>query len=141
MLHDRILLLVQYVTGVVAGMQSSSLANSVYSLVRFYPSGSAKKDYATLRALSALLASLPASEDKNFRDEFDTVSFDSPYLLYTVLELTPLPPQEYEDVQLTAYLSTLTKSANILNDVCTKHTPTYLFTLISIYSSLTDMWY
>jgi hypothetical protein len=26
--------------------------------------------------------------------------------------------QEYEDVQLTAFLSSLTKSANILNDVC-----------------------
>ncbi|KAI0343983.1 COP9 signalosome subunit 6 [Trametopsis cervina] len=80
MLHDRILLLVKYVTDVVAG--------------------SPKKDHSTLRALSALIASLPASEDKNFREEFDT---------------------EYEDVQLTAYLSTLTKSANILNDLVDKH--------------------
>ena len=58
--------------------------------------GSAKKDHATLRALSALIASLPASENKGFREEFDT---------------------EYEDVQLTAYLATLTKSSNILNEV------------------------
>ncbi|KAI0702430.1 COP9 signalosome subunit 6 [Cytidiella melzeri] len=80
MLHDRILVLVKYITEVVAG--------------------SAKTDHTTLRALSALLASLPASEDKNFREEFDT---------------------EYEDVQLTAYLSTLTKSANILNDLVDRH--------------------
>ena len=55
-----------------------------------------KKDHATLRALSGLIASLPASENREFREEFDT---------------------EYENVQLTAYLATLTKSANILNDV------------------------
>ena len=29
------------------------------------------------------------------------------------------PLQEYEDVQLTAYLSTITKSTNMLNDVRT----------------------
>ncbi|KAI0639109.1 COP9 signalosome subunit 6 [Trametes polyzona] len=80
MLHDRILLLVKYVTDVIAG--------------------SAKKDHATLRALSALIASLPASENSEFREEFDT---------------------EYEDVQLTAYLATLTKSANLLNDLVDKH--------------------
>ncbi|THH23108.1 hypothetical protein EUX98_g8074 [Antrodiella citrinella] len=75
MLHDRILVLVKYVTDVIAGQ--------------------ATKDHATLRSLSALIASLPASGHKEFRDEFDT---------------------EYEDVQLTAYLSTLTKSASLLND-------------------------
>ena len=36
--------------------------------------GTATKDHATLRALSALIASLPASQDKEFREEFDTVS-------------------------------------------------------------------
>ncbi|TBU64764.1 COP9 signalosome subunit 6 [Dichomitus squalens] len=80
MLHDRIMLLTRYVSEVVAG--------------------SAKKDHATLRALSALIASLPASENKGFRDEFDT---------------------EYEDVQLTAYLATLTKSSNILNELVDRH--------------------
>ncbi|CDO70241.1 hypothetical protein BN946_scf184942.g41 [Trametes cinnabarina] len=80
MLYDRILLLVKYVSDVIAG--------------------SATKDHATLRALSALIASLPASENKEFREEFDT---------------------EYEDVQLTAYLATLTKSANLLNDLVDKH--------------------
>jgi len=80
MLHERILLLVKYVTDVIAGQ--------------------ATRDHATLRALSALIASLPATENKAFRDEFET---------------------EYEDVQLTAFLSSLTKSANILNDLVDKH--------------------
>ncbi|KAJ3576140.1 hypothetical protein NP233_g619 [Leucocoprinus birnbaumii] len=76
MLHERILVLVKYVTDVIAGQ--------------------AQKDHATLRSLTALVASLPATENKAFRHEFDT---------------------EYEDVQLTAFLSSLTKSSNILNDV------------------------
>ncbi|KAF8213451.1 maintenance of mitochondrial structure and function-domain-containing protein [Mycena galopus ATCC 62051] len=80
MLHDRIMVLVKYVSEVVAGQ--------------------APKDHATLRSLSALIASLPATENNAFRDEFET---------------------EYEDVQLTAFLSSLTKSANILNDLVDKH--------------------
>jgi len=80
MLHERIMVLVKYVTEVVAGQ--------------------ATKDHAVLRSLSALMASLPATESPGFREEFDT---------------------EYEDVQLTAYLSSLTKSANILNDLVDKH--------------------
>ncbi|EIN13648.1 Mov34-domain-containing protein [Punctularia strigosozonata HHB-11173 SS5] len=80
MLHDRIILLVQYVTDVLAGQEPI--------------------DHGTLRSLSALIASLPASENPAFRTEFET---------------------EYEDVQLTALLSTLTKSANTLNDFVDKH--------------------
>lgn len=80
MLHDRILVLVQYVSAVIAG--------------------EAKPDHAVLRALSALVASLPASENLQFREEFET---------------------EYADVQITAYLSALTKSTNILNDLVDKH--------------------
>nr|GAT49708.1 predicted protein [Mycena chlorophos] len=80
MLHDRILVLVKYVTDLIAGQ--------------------AQTDHATLRALSALVASLPATENAAFREEFET---------------------EYEDVQLTAFLSSLTKSANILNDLVDKH--------------------
>ncbi|KAF8736746.1 hypothetical protein AX14_014069 [Amanita brunnescens Koide BX004] len=81
MLHDRLLVLVKYVTEVIAGQ--------------------APTDHATLRSLSALVASLPATENGSFRDEFDT---------------------EYEDVQLTAILSSLTTSTNILNDLVDKHT-------------------
>ncbi|KAL0950771.1 hypothetical protein HGRIS_007539 [Hohenbuehelia grisea] len=80
MLHDRILVLVSYVSDVVAGKSP--------------------RDNATLRSISALIASLPATENKNFRAEFDT---------------------EYEDVQLTAFLSTMTKSVNTLNDLVDKH--------------------
>ncbi|EJD04393.1 uncharacterized protein FOMMEDRAFT_107067 [Fomitiporia mediterranea MF3/22] len=80
MLHDRIQLLIQYVAGVVAG--------------------TIKVDHTALRSLSALIASLPASEHPNFREEFD---------------------KEYEDVQLTAFLSALTSSANALNDIVDKH--------------------
>jgi len=80
MLHERILILIKYITDVIAGQ--------------------ARPDPSVLRSLSALLASLPASENKHFREEFDT---------------------EYEDVQLTAFLSTLTKSTNILNDLVDKH--------------------
>ena len=93
MLHDRIMLLVQYVSDAIAG---SILRVLFARLVSNKSIGSATKDHATLRALSALIASLPASENKGFREEFDT---------------------EYEDVQLTANLASLTKSANILNDV------------------------
>ncbi|KAF8641251.1 hypothetical protein AX17_000885 [Amanita inopinata Kibby_2008] len=80
MLHDRLRVLVKYVTEVIEGQ--------------------AHKDHATLRSLSALVASLPATENIAFREEFD---------------------MEYEDVQLTAVLSSLTKSTNILNDLVDKH--------------------
>ncbi|KAF9535487.1 COP9 signalosome subunit 6 [Crepidotus variabilis] len=80
MLHERILVLVKYVTDVIAGQ--------------------ARPDAGVVRSVTALIASLPASENKYFREEFDT---------------------EYEDVQLTAFLSTLTKSTNILNDLVDKH--------------------
>ncbi|KAJ7630568.1 COP9 signalosome subunit 6 [Roridomyces roridus] len=80
MLHERIMLLVKYVSDVVAEQKP--------------------KDHSVLRSLSALIASLPATENIAFRKEFET---------------------EYEDVQLTAFLSSLTKSANILNDLVDKH--------------------
>ncbi|KAF8610661.1 Mov34-domain-containing protein [Ceratobasidium sp. AG-I] len=80
MLHDRIVILVQYVADTL--------------------SGNIPKNHEVLRALKALVASLPASEHSAFRDEFST---------------------EYADVQLTNYLSSLTKSASILNDIVDKH--------------------
>jgi len=80
MLHERLSVLVEYVSGAVAG--------------------TARKDHEILRSLSALVASLPASEHPVFREEFDT---------------------EYADVQLTAVLATLTKSAVALNDIVSNH--------------------
>jgi len=82
-------------------------------LICKFREGTAPKDHSTLRALSALMASLPSSDSKYFREEFDTVIFARSGLSRAVSDLQ----QEYEDVQLTAYLSTLTKSANALNDV------------------------
>lgn len=76
MLHARILVITSYVDALIKGK--------------------AAMDYPTLRSIQALVSSLPASEHKIFKAEYD---------------------QEYADVQLTAYLSTLTKTANILNDV------------------------
>lgn len=80
MLHERILVLVQYVANAIAGQ--------------------VPKDHTILRSLSALIASLPASESNTFREEFNT---------------------EYEDVKLTAFLSVLTKSTNTLNNLVDKH--------------------
>ncbi|KIL70983.1 hypothetical protein M378DRAFT_67093 [Amanita muscaria Koide BX008] len=80
MLHDRLVVLVKYVTDVIAGQ--------------------APTDHTILRSLAALVASLPATESEAFREEFHT---------------------EYEDVQLTAVLSSLTKSTTILNDLVDKH--------------------
>ncbi|GJJ09599.1 hypothetical protein Clacol_003822 [Clathrus columnatus] len=62
--------------------------------------GKANVDHTALRSLSALLSSLPASDAPEFREEFDT---------------------EHADVQITAYLASLTKSTNILNDLVDKH--------------------
>jgi len=80
MLHERIVLLTRYLAAVLSGQK--------------------KKDHDAIRSVSALIASLPASEHQGFREEFDT---------------------EYEDVQLTAYLATLTKRANVLNDLVDKY--------------------
>lgn len=78
MLHTRIGVIISYLESLIAGKEGC------------------KVDYPILRSIQALVSSLPASEHKTFREEFQ---------------------QEYADVQLTAYLSTLTKTANILNDV------------------------
>jgi hypothetical protein len=39
-----------------------------------HTTGQVPKDHTVLRSISALIASLPASENKGFREEFDTVS-------------------------------------------------------------------
>jgi COP9 signalosome complex subunit 6 len=72
MLHDRILVLVNYVKDVLSGM-SCNPARHTYPYLRKF-SGSTPKDHATIRSLAALVASLPASDSQGFRDEFETVS-------------------------------------------------------------------
>lgn len=69
MLHDRILVLVSYVKDVLSGMSHYFMH---YTFLIPVP-GSAPKDHATIRSLAALVASLPASDNQGFRDEFETV--------------------------------------------------------------------
>lgn len=66
-------------------------------------------DLAILRQVSSLLATLPIMDADSFRDELHTVSPT------TRLELIV---QEYSDVRLTEYLSTVLKQLDSLNDVC-----------------------
>lgn len=87
MLHARIGIIISYVESLIKGEEGCKL------------------DYPILRTIQSLVASLPASEHKTFKDEFET---------------------EYADVQLTAYLSTLTKTANVLNDVSPSPSPTLI---------------
>ena len=71
MLHDRILVLVNYLKDVLSGMSGNPACQAYTYLPTF--SGSTPKDHATIRSLAALVASLPASDSQGFRDEFETV--------------------------------------------------------------------
>lgn len=75
--------LVEYVSHVVAG---PSRAKEISQCLMRYL-GTVRKDHEILRSLSALVASLPASEHTAFREEFNTVGLhlhppsDSPFTL------------------------------------------------------------
>ena len=73
MLHERIMVLVKYVTEVVAGKLFH--CETRFRRSKETTEGQATKDHAVLRSLSALMASLPATESPGFREEFDTVTF------------------------------------------------------------------
>nr|XP_018259028.1 uncharacterized protein I303_08571 [Kwoniella dejecticola CBS 10117]OBR81186.1 hypothetical protein I303_08571 [Kwoniella dejecticola CBS 10117] len=60
----------------------------------------AQPDHAILRQISAIIAALPTMDAQGFRDELTT---------------------EYDDVQLTTYLTTLTKQLNALSEYADKH--------------------
>jgi len=62
--------------------------------------GNLPADHPTLRALASLVTQVPASENTAFREEFET---------------------EFADVQLTSYLTALTSSTSLLNDLVDKH--------------------
>jgi hypothetical protein len=73
--------------------------------------GQIPTDHTTLRSLSALIASLPASENKGFRDEFNTVctfSTSHPPLSIICLVLTLPPTPTHSD---TPYRSMKTSSS------------------------------
>lgn len=74
MLHERIVVLVKYVTEVIAG-KFPSYRETGSHCSKETSEGQATKDHAVLRSLSALMASLPATESPGFREEFDTVTF------------------------------------------------------------------
>jgi hypothetical protein len=84
MLHERIMLLVTYVSDVIIGVSTTKS----FLLFLSTPKDQAPKDHATLRALTALIASLPATENKAFREEFETVRCLLSYSLI-VLQQTP----------------------------------------------------
>lgn len=110
MLHDRIQILVNYVSLAISGaFTSPSLMTSSSGFL-----GTASVDHTAFRSLSALLTSLPASDAPEFREEFDTVR--PSHIFFDATSLT-IYYQEYSDVQIVAYLASLTKSTNILNDV------------------------
>jgi hypothetical protein len=50
-----------------------SIVSSGLAVLKEMILGRAAKDHAVLRSLSALMASLPATESPGFREEFDTV--------------------------------------------------------------------
>ncbi|KAM0787944.1 hypothetical protein ACM66B_006149 [Microbotryomycetes sp. NB124-2] len=79
MLADRVKVIVQYLQAVAQG--------------------TAPRDEETLRMISALCTSLPATDAVDFQQEFMT---------------------EYNDVLLTTYLATLTKQLNTANDLLDK---------------------
>ena len=74
-MHDRIVFLASYVAAVIEGCVIMPNTNGP-SNPRIWVSGSAKKDYDILRSLGSLVASLPASEHPQFREEFNTVRTD-----------------------------------------------------------------
>ncbi|WWD21032.1 hypothetical protein CI109_105513 [Kwoniella shandongensis] len=80
MLYERISVLLQYISGVI--------------------NKTAKPDHTILRQISALVATLPTMDAKEFQEELMT---------------------EYSDVQLAAYLTTLTKQLNALSEYADKH--------------------
>jgi len=70
MLHERILILLKYVTDVIAG---KIFFSSPEAQAFICAPGQSRPDHGILRSVAALVASLPASENKHFREEFDTV--------------------------------------------------------------------
>ncbi|OWT38922.1 COP9 signalosome complex subunit 6 [Cryptococcus neoformans Bt1] len=67
-------------------------------------SKSTKPDYSILRQISSLVATLPTMDASEFREELVT---------------------EYSDVQISSYLTTLTKQLNALSEYAEKHSLVY----------------
>ncbi|BEI91744.1 uncharacterized protein CcaverHIS019_0405640 [Cutaneotrichosporon cavernicola] len=92
MLYDRALVLLKYVSGVVDGwLQTRKL---------LITAGTAKPDHDILRQISALVATLPVMDVNELHTELET---------------------EYNDVQLTTYLTTLLQQLEAFADYTDKH--------------------
>lgn len=74
----------------------------------------AAPDHTILRQISSIVAGLPTMDAPQFEEELATVWNIASSTEFGVRQLTE---QEYSDVQLTDYLSTLTKQLSVLNDV------------------------
>jgi COP9 signalosome complex subunit 6 len=109
MLHERITVLLQYVIGVVNSMSSLFIPLAIVARSLF--AEQARPDHSILRQISSIVAGLPSMDAPQFQQELMTVRSSS---YVTRMWLTQ---QEYSDVQLTNYLTTLTKQLDALNDV------------------------
>ena len=82
--------------------------------------GTAPKDHETLRQIASLLASLPASDSNEFKEEYMTVRILTSTIFNDDL-MVFFSEQEYSDVLLTSYLATMTKELGPTNDVRSAH--------------------
>lgn len=99
MLHQRILVLYQYITSVISGTRTETIFTDT--------PGQVPIDQSMVRQISSVAASLPSMNAKAFQDEFQAVS-NTGY--------KPTDLQEYADVQLTTYLTKLVEQLSALND-------------------------
>ncbi len=128
MLYDRMQVLLGYVSAVIMSEALLYLvANGGADCLS--PAEEAAPDDALLRDISAIVATLPTMQTQDFREEVMTVRKQTIWLRIHFLILFG-GLQEHSDVQLTQYLSSLTKSLAELNDVS--------LTLLAVRSRATD---
>lgn len=96
MLHDRVRVIQQYVSAVVAGEFLITLRDCHWTDSK----GIAPADHEILRQCAALVATLPVMDGSEFNKELRT---------------------EYNDTQMVSYLTTLLGQLNALSSVTDKH--------------------
>lgn len=70
---------------------SHALSSGLCTIVMPGLSGSSPKDHTALRSLSSLIASLPASEHLEFREEFDQVCTTMIHSAWAMIDNTSYP--------------------------------------------------
>ncbi|KAK4688504.1 COP9 signalosome complex subunit 6, partial [Tremellales sp. Uapishka_1] len=101
MLYERIQVLLSYVDEIINSQSTFPHINENNVDMSHFPE-KAKPDYTILRQISALVATLPTMNAPEFKEELMT---------------------EYSDVQLTAYLTALTKQLSVLANVSMSQAP------------------